>query len=156
MAGQRKVLVPIDGTDNSLRAQSYVVKRTATDKRLRIYLLNVQAPIPASLFVTREMIAEHHKAKSKEALATARRVLSKHRVDAMIAVRIGEPAEVIAKSAAQQHCREIVDGNAGSGKLQRSIARFDYRESDSFGQGTDHGRSVMHPPYTLQPLHSRT
>lgn len=81
-------------------------------------MLNVQQPIPASLFVTRGMIAKHHAAASKEALTGARRLLAKHRADVKVAVRIGEPASTIVKAAAQQHCREIVMGTRGLGSLK--------------------------------------
>ncbi len=71
MPGGSRLLVPIDGSDHSLRALAHVIKRVAADRRLQILVLNVQPPFPPSLFVTRLMIAEHHKAKSKENLARA-------------------------------------------------------------------------------------
>jgi nucleotide-binding universal stress UspA family protein len=118
MAAEKKLLVPIDGSDNSLRALAYVIKRVAADKQLRLCLLNVQPALPSSLFVTRAMIAGHHASMSKEALASARRILAKHRVAADIAVRIGEPAATIVKYAIQKHCGEIVMGTRGLGRLQ--------------------------------------
>jgi nucleotide-binding universal stress UspA family protein len=118
MSVQKKLLVPIDGSENALRALAYVLKRRATDKQLRIYLLNVQPPIPANLFVTRGMIAQEQESMGKEALAKAKRLLARHRAVAQIAVRIGEPAATIVKAAAQQHCREIVMGTRGLGSLK--------------------------------------
>ncbi len=118
MPDEKKVLVPIDGSDNSARALAYALKRVMTDKGLRICLLNVQPPLPPSLFVTRAMIAEHHESKSKEALARARRVLMKRRLGADITVRIGEPAETIVSFARSKHCREIVMGTRGLGGLK--------------------------------------
>ncbi len=81
-------------------------------------LLNVQAPLPRSLFVTRTMIAEYHESKSKEALARSRELLAKNRMHAEILVRIGQTADTIVKFASRRHCEEIVMGTRGLGNLK--------------------------------------
>jgi nucleotide-binding universal stress UspA family protein len=104
-----------------MRALAHVVKRVASDRRLQIFVLNVQPPLPQSLFVTPSMITEHHKAKSKEDLARALRMLHRKAVKAEILVRVGEPGETIAKVARQKHCGEIVMGSRGLGNLKGLI-----------------------------------
>ena len=42
MSAGKKLLVPIDGSANSLRALALVIKRVKKDRRLRMCLLNVQ------------------------------------------------------------------------------------------------------------------
>jgi len=121
MVDGNRVLVPIDGSDHSLRALAHVIKRIASHRRIQIFVLNVQPPLPQSLFVTPSMIAEHHKAKSKEALARALRMLRRKSVKAGILVRVGEPGETIAKVARQQHCDEIVLGSRGLGNIKGLI-----------------------------------
>jgi hypothetical protein len=64
----KKLLVAINGSANSLRGLSFVIKRVKKDRRLGMCLLNVQPPLPRSLFVTQTMIAGYHDSKSKEAL----------------------------------------------------------------------------------------
>jgi nucleotide-binding universal stress UspA family protein len=118
VADEKKLLIPIDGSENSLRALSYVIKRAATDKRLHIYVLNVQPALPHSLFVTRAMIAGHHAAKSTEALMRVRRVLARTLIDAEVLVRVGDEAETIVKLARQKHCAEIVMGTRGLGSVK--------------------------------------
>jgi nucleotide-binding universal stress UspA family protein len=118
MAAGKKLLVPIDGSANSLRALAFVINRAKKDRQLRICLLNVQSPLPRSLFVTRTMIAEYHKSKSKEALARSRGIPAKHRMGAEIVIRIGQAAETIVKFAARRHCEEIVMGTRGLGSLK--------------------------------------
>jgi nucleotide-binding universal stress UspA family protein len=118
MVDIKKVLIPIDGSDNSLRALAYLVKRVEAVKHLQICMLNVQLPIPESLFVSRSMIDEHHDLKSKEALVRARRLLAKHHVVAETIIRIGDPAETIVKFAKQRHCGEVVMGTRGLGRLK--------------------------------------
>lgn len=121
MADEKRLLIPVDRSENSLRALSHVIKRAVGDKQLRLYVLNVQPALPSSLFVTRAMIASHHEAKSKEALIRARRLLSKSRLRAEVAVRIGEPADMIVKLARRNRCAEIVMGSRGLGSLKGLI-----------------------------------
>ena len=121
MPDGNRLLVPTDGSDHSMRALAHVIKRVASHRRLRIFVLNVQPPLPQSLFVTPSMIAEHHKAKSKENLARALRMLHRKAVKAEILVRVGEPGETIAKVARQKHCGEIVLGSRGLGILKGLI-----------------------------------
>jgi nucleotide-binding universal stress UspA family protein len=118
MAGLKKLLIPIDGSDNALRALAYVTQRVRPAKHLQLCLLNVQLPLPASLFVTRAMIDEYYDSNSKAALTRARRVLAKHHGSAEGFVRIGDPAAVIVKFATQKHCSEIVMGTRGLGSLK--------------------------------------
>jgi len=118
MAGERKLLIPVDGPENSLRALSYVIKRAATDKRLRIYMLNVQPALPPSFFVTRAMIESHYEANSTESLVRARRVLARAHLTAEVVVRVGAPAETILDFARRKHCAEIVMGTRGLGSVK--------------------------------------
>jgi nucleotide-binding universal stress UspA family protein len=121
MPDGNRLLVPIDGSDHSLRALALVIKRVASHRQLKICVLNVQLPLPASLFVTPSMIAQHHKQKSKEDLARALRLLHRKAVKAEVLVRVGAPGETIAKVARQKHCGEIVLGSRGLGNLRGLI-----------------------------------
>jgi nucleotide-binding universal stress UspA family protein len=118
MADDKHLLIPVDGSDNSIRALAYVVSRAAKYGRLRICVINVQRAIAPSLFITRAMIAGHHESQSKEALIRARQLLAKRRVKAQILVRIGEPAETIVKTAKLKRCGGIVMGSRGLGSLK--------------------------------------
>lgn len=118
MADEKRILIPVDGSENSLRTLSHVIMRAVGDKRLHLYVLNAQPALPPSLFVTRAMITSHPEAKSKEALIRARRLLSKSRPRAEVAVRIGEPAETIVNFARRNRCAEIVMGTRGLGSFK--------------------------------------
>ena len=121
MANENRLLVPIDGSDHSLRALAHVIKRVASHPQLQIYVLNVQLPLPRSLFVSRSMIADYHEAKSNEELARALRMLQRNALKAEIMVCVGEPGETIAKMARQKHCGEIVLGSRGLGNLKSLV-----------------------------------
>jgi hypothetical protein len=71
MADEKRLLVPIDGADHSLRALAHVIKRVASDRQLQIFVLKVQLPLPPSLFVTRSMIADHNKVRLRIAVSDA-------------------------------------------------------------------------------------
>ena len=118
MPDEKKLLIPVDGSENSLRALSYVIKRAAADKRLRIYVLNVQPALPPSFFVTRTMIKNHYEANSTESLVRARRALAKAHLTAEVVVRIGAPAETILNFARRKGCAEIVMGTRGLGSVK--------------------------------------
>jgi nucleotide-binding universal stress UspA family protein len=87
-------------------------------KHLQMCLLNVQLPLPASLFVTQAMIDQYYDSHSKAALTRARRVLAKHHASAAGFVRIGDPAATIVNFSTQKHCSEIVMGTRGLGSLK--------------------------------------
>lgn len=121
MADGNRLLVAIDGSAHSLRALAHVIKRVASHRRLQVYVLNVQPPLPQSLLVTRSTIAEYHEAKSKKAMARALRMLHRNALRAEVMVRVGEPGETIAKVARRKHCDEIVLGSRGLGNLKGLI-----------------------------------
>jgi nucleotide-binding universal stress UspA family protein len=114
--GQR-ILVPVDGSANALRALKYVARRSRTASRpLLVTVLNVQPRLPTSAFVSRGMLEEHYAKQSEEALAPARRFLERVRLTADIRVLIGEPASAIVELA--RRTLEIVIGTRGLGGLK--------------------------------------
>jgi len=115
------VLIAVDGSSHSRRALAYLAKRSRTEKRLRMCVLNVQVPLPPSLFVTRTMIKQHLDAKSKAALKGVRATLTRHQVSAAILIRVGDPAQTIVQVARQKHCAEIVMGTRGLGGIKGLI-----------------------------------
>jgi nucleotide-binding universal stress UspA family protein len=53
---QNKILVPMDGSGEALRALEHAGRRRQQAVGLSILVLNVQVPLPPSRFVTRSMI----------------------------------------------------------------------------------------------------
>ena len=115
----RKVLIPTDGSENSLRALRYVAKSAAVDGRpVAIVILNVQLKVPAGTLVTRTMVRQHYAAQSEAALAPARKLLARHKLSADVRVFVGDPAATIVGSARRLRCTEIVMGTRGLGTLR--------------------------------------
>jgi len=121
MTKMKRLLVPVDGSQHSLRALDLAIDRAAADPKIQLIVLNVQTPMPSSLFVTRSMIAEHQAAGGKAALTKALQKLHRHSMKAETIVGVGEPGQTIAKVARRKHCGEIVLGSRGLGSVKGLI-----------------------------------
>lgn len=114
----RNILVPVDGSANSLRALKHAAERFRDSPHAHLLLLNVQPALPSSRHVPRAMIKDHHQRMSEEALAPARALAERLGVMFDCYVRVGEPAEVIAGFAQRTRCWEIVMGTRGLGRMR--------------------------------------
>ncbi|HET6845955.1 MAG TPA: universal stress protein [Anaerolineales bacterium] len=115
------VLVPIDGSENALRALRHVISPTSICREPgQIHLLNVQAPVASGvvrLFLSREDLSGYYEEEAEHALAPAREELEKAGVSFQVEVRIGEVAENIARYAREQRCSLIAMGTRGMGSV---------------------------------------
>ena len=118
MSKKNRLLVPVDGSRQSLRALAHVISRVATGSQLQLVVVNVQPPLPPSLFVSRAMIARYQERHGETALKRARGILLRRHMTAEFLLRIGEPAEMIVKTARQAGCSEIIMGSRGLGSLK--------------------------------------
>jgi nucleotide-binding universal stress UspA family protein len=106
-------LIPMDGSDSALRALKYAAKT----QHASLLVLNVQPNLPSSRFVSKKMIADHQERHADEALAPARALLKRLKVDASLHTAIGEPAASIVAFAKKHRCAAIVMGNRGQGRI---------------------------------------
>lgn len=126
-----KILVPVDGSDASLRAVDYVVKKMQRYKDgLDIHLINAQPPLPyggqVSSRIGHDKVDEYHKEEGMQALQPARQKLDAAGVKYHYHIAVGDPAEVIAKYAKEHGIEQIAMGTRGlgavSGMLLGSVA----------------------------------
>lgn len=108
-----KFLIPMDGSESALRALKFAAKTSEAS----LLVLNVQPGMPSSRFVSKEMIAEHQQRNAEEALAPARALLKRLKVDARVHTAVGEPATSIAAFAKKHRCTAIVMGSRGQGRI---------------------------------------
>ncbi len=118
----KKVLVPVDGSEPSLRAVEHVIAMRAKlgdPKALKIHLLNVQRPLRGdiTMFINEEQIRGYHHDQGVKALERARRLLDKAGAAYRVHIKVGEPGEVIAREAEERGCSEIVMGTHGWGTV---------------------------------------
>ena len=71
-----RVLIPVDGSENSVRAVELVIAMAGLFKEPpEIHLLNVQHPFPGTVRGVRHQAQQAHHDEGLKALASARRVL---------------------------------------------------------------------------------
>jgi nucleotide-binding universal stress UspA family protein len=119
---KKKLLVPMDGSASALKA----LKWAAGDPPTTLLVLNVQLPIRSSRFVSKAMIAEHQQRNAEKALAPARALVKRLKIEARLFTAIGDPAAESVAFARKQRCTGIVMGNRGkhpvAGLLLGSVA----------------------------------
>lgn len=112
-----RILVPMDGSVEALRALDLAGKRQRDAVGpVEILVLNVQAALPPSRYVTRAMLKDHHARMSMQALRAARSRVRRQQLEARFHVRRGDPAATIARFAEQMACGEIIMGTRGRGR----------------------------------------
>lgn len=118
----KRVLIPVDGSECSLRAVALVISkraRYAQPDDLEIHLVNVQAPLlrDISRFASHEQIATFHRDESEKHLQTARRLLDDAEAKYEAHYLVGPIAESISDLASSLACDQIVIGTHGRGAL---------------------------------------
>ena len=123
-----KALLAVDGSQYSLHAVAYVIKRTTIAKLdWDIHLINVQNSLHGgiSTFINAAQIRQYHHDEGMKVLAPAQELLDKAGVAYQYHLFVGEPAEVITRFAKEQAFDEIVMGTRGltgiSGVLVGSV-----------------------------------
>ncbi len=113
-----KVLVPVDGSDNCLRAVEYLIAQTSLFKEpLDIHLLNVQHAFPGTVRGVREEAEKFHHDEGIKALATARQLLDAARVKYTYHINVGDAAESICQFVKAQKLDQVVMGRRGIGTV---------------------------------------
>lgn len=114
----QKLVVAVDGSENSLHAVQHVAKRMAGSGG-EIHLVNVQYPVHGSVstFVDAGQLKQYHQEEGMKASQAARDLLDAAKVPYQHHLFVGDPAEVISRFASEQGCDEIVIGTRGLGGL---------------------------------------
>lgn len=121
-----RLLVPVDGSENSLRAIDYVLKNLQAFKEgVELHLLNVQHQIPYGSRVIsavgHDKVAQYHHDEGIAALQGARARLDTVGVKYEFHIGVGEPGEIIARYAEEKACDEIVMGTRGMGSVSNLL-----------------------------------
>jgi nucleotide-binding universal stress UspA family protein len=118
-AVDKKVIVPVDGSESSLHALGVAIDRVGLGSA-SLHLLNVQLPIASGMvrmFVSQEAIDRYHAEESERALGSAKAWLERVRVPYKQIVRVGHPYEIIADYANPENNDEIIMGSRGLGMI---------------------------------------
>jgi YjbE family integral membrane protein len=119
----KRVLIPVDGSQNAIAAVRHVVDEFMHDTAMEIHLLNVQTPLSRHVgrFVSRRDASAYHREQTEQALAPARRILEQRGVPHVAHSAIGERAKLIVDTARRLHCSHIVMGTARKNSLTRML-----------------------------------
>ncbi len=112
-----KILVPIDGSKNALRAVAHAAALVRGHPKGIIHLVNVQPALPGAVttFVGKGMVDRFHREEAAKALAAAQRLLDKAGVAYKAHVGIGAPGAAIATFVEKLDCDQVVMGTRGLG-----------------------------------------
>ena len=118
-----KVLVPVDGSANSLHAVRRVISEFPKNRGMEVHLLNVQAPFSRHIaqFASRKNRDSFHRDEAEKALRPVRQVLDAAGVPHIVHIEVGRKAEVIAETARQLRCDHIVMSTARKNSLTRML-----------------------------------
>jgi nucleotide-binding universal stress UspA family protein len=113
-----RILVPIDGSNQSVKALRYLAERRKRGDRADVLLLNVQEGMPHNRFVSKQEIKDHQSAESEKAFSAAKVRALQRVLKADAYAEVGDPAETIVKFAKKCGATEIVMGARGLGSLK--------------------------------------
>jgi len=117
-----KILIPVDGSPNSLRAIEHVIQSVAELKEPpQLMLLNVQwnvAGANVKMFINQQTIDDYYREQGMAALKSARDMLDSDGLPYQYHISVGTPAEAIAQYASEQEVDRIVMGRQGQGGMQ--------------------------------------
>ena len=118
-----KVLIPVDGTENSLLAVRHVVNQFMTDFNMEVHLLHVRTPFSQHVarYVSRQNRQSYHSEKAEQALRKARELLAKYDVPHSSHIELGDTASVIDRVAQRVRADKIVMGTARKNSLTRLV-----------------------------------
>ena len=113
------ILLPVDGSENSLRAVNQVIamKELYRDP-ISVNLLNVQAQVisgAVKMFISQQQLNDYYREEGMKALATSRALLDQSGIDYQHHIGVGEIAATIVSYATDKRCQQIVMGSRGGG-----------------------------------------
>jgi nucleotide-binding universal stress UspA family protein len=116
-----KVLVPVDGSDNALRALRHVIAtRSRYSDSLDLHVLNVQRPIASGavrMFISQDTLNDYYREEGEKALESARELTAQSGMACRFHIAVGEEGASIAHYADEHSCDLIVMGTRGMGGL---------------------------------------
>ncbi len=116
-----RILVPVDGSDNALRALEYAISTAGLYRDpIEIHLLNVQRPVVSGnvrSFISQEQLHSYYEDEGTAALKAARERIDGSGIAHSAHVAIGEEPASISQYSTQHDCKLIVMGTRGMGNI---------------------------------------
>jgi nucleotide-binding universal stress UspA family protein len=112
------VLLPVDGSDNSIRGVNAACRQVAQCQPVTVHLLNVQPPNHSKLvtkYLSQDLIDKFHQEEGETALQSARSRLDDAAIAYTSHVEVGDVAQTIARYARELGCDQVILGTRGLG-----------------------------------------
>ena len=118
-----KVLIPVDGSPNSLKAVQHVVNGCTESRALEVHVLHVRTPLSQHVaqFLSKRTRAAFHRDEAEKALKPVRELLERSGVPHATHVELGEKAAIIDRVARRLHVARIVMGTARRNSFTRML-----------------------------------
>jgi nucleotide-binding universal stress UspA family protein len=119
-----KILVPVDGSESSVRALETLIKQRGLYKDgVEIHLLNVQSALSsrAADHISGDAVPEYHREQGLADLKRARERLEAIKVPYQHHIGVGEAPEMIARYAKETGCDQIVMGTRGMNSMSNLL-----------------------------------
>jgi nucleotide-binding universal stress UspA family protein len=114
----RSFLVPVDGSDNSMRAVEVACRQIDPRQPAMVHLLNVQPPNHSAVvrkYLSQDLIDQFHQQEGETALRSARTRLDNAGIACTSRVEVGDVAQTIARYAQEMRCDQVIMGTRGLG-----------------------------------------
>lgn len=141
----KTILVPVDGSDSSLRAVKLAIRQIQEcAPGATLHLLTVQAPIISgnvTRFFAADAIQEYYEDEGRNAMRPATAILDAAALPYSQKISVGPIASTIADYATEVGCDHIIMGTRGLGSVSRLM----------LGSVTTKTLSLVDIPITLVP-----
>jgi nucleotide-binding universal stress UspA family protein len=116
-ADETSLIIPVDGSLQSLHATQYVADAIKKGLKAAVHLLNVQPPVSGNVSnaIRKETIDSYHREEAEKALAGAKTLLDNAGIPYKLHIGVGDPGEVVAAYVEKLNCSQIIMGSRGLG-----------------------------------------
>ena len=120
-----KILLPVDGSANSLRAVQHVIDNAGWFREpLELHLLTVQLPVASGMiktFIKQSQLNDYYRDEGLAALKESRSILDAAKRPYQHHIGVGEAAATIVEYAREKQCELIIMGSHGRGAFAGAL-----------------------------------
>jgi nucleotide-binding universal stress UspA family protein len=116
----KTILVPVDGSEHSIRALKTAMSMFGEETRLRLHVITVQMPIVSgnvTRFFSAEDIKAYYEEEGRKALEPVKHLVELAGDACTAKVLVGSVAETIVDYAKEHSCDHIIMGTRGLGRV---------------------------------------